>query len=80
MEDKLIIKNIKLKKECGLEMFIDKYGGLIKGIVRKKLFDYSQIEDECLDDILLAVWNNIERFDERKGTLRNWVIKLLQQI
>lgn len=76
MEDKLIIKNIKLKKECGLEMFIDKYGGLIKGIVRKKLFDYSQIEDECLDDILLAVWNNIERFDERKGTLRNWVISV----
>ncbi|MGL5575461.1 MAG: sigma-70 family RNA polymerase sigma factor [Sarcina sp.] len=76
MEDRLIIKNIKLKKECGLEMFIDKYGGLIKAIIRKKLFDYSFYEDECLDDILLAIWNNVERFDSGKGTLRNWVISV----
>ncbi|MGL4656545.1 MAG: sigma-70 family RNA polymerase sigma factor [Sarcina sp.] len=76
MEDKLIIKNIKLKKECGLEMFIDKYGGLIKAIIRRKLFDYSFYEDECLDDILLAIWNNVERFDSSKGTLRNWVISV----
>ncbi|MGL5069334.1 MAG: sigma-70 family RNA polymerase sigma factor [Sarcina sp.] len=76
MEDKLIVKNIKRKKECGLEMFIDKYGGLIKAIIRKKLYNYNSNEDECLDDILLAIWDNISRFDESKGSLRNWIISV----
>ena len=76
MEDKLIIKNIKRKKECGLEMFIDKYGGFIKAIIRKKLYDYNSSEDECLDDILLGIWDNIERFDESKGSFKNWVMSV----
>lgn len=76
MEDKLIVKNIKYKKECGLEMFIDKYGGYIRAILRSKLYNLSLCEDECFDDILMAIWNNINSFDESKGSFKNWVISV----
>ena len=76
MEDKLIIKNIKRKKECGLEMFIDKYAGFIRAVIRSKLYKFSSYEDECFDDILLAIWNNVDRFDESKGSFKNWVVSV----
>ncbi|MGL4655464.1 MAG: sigma-70 family RNA polymerase sigma factor [Sarcina sp.] len=73
MEDKLIIKNIKRKKECGLEMLIDAYGLFIRTIIRQKLYNLSADEDECLDDVLMCIWNNINSFDEKKNTFKNWV-------
>ena len=76
MEDSLIIKYIKLKKEEGIDMLIDKYSPLIKGVIRKYLFNLREYEEECLNDVLLSVWNNIESFDERKNTFRNWIISV----
>ncbi|MGL4761084.1 MAG: sigma-70 family RNA polymerase sigma factor [Sarcina sp.] len=73
MEEKLIIKNIKRRKETGLEIFIDSYGMFIRTIIRQKLYNLSACEDECLDDVLMCVWNNIESFDDRKNTFKNWV-------
>lgn len=29
--------------------------------------------EECMDDVFLDVWNNIDRFDESKGSFRNWI-------
>lgn len=76
MDDGLIIKYLKKRKEEGLDMVIDKYSPLIKGVIRKYLFNISQYEEECLNDILLSIWNNIESFDERKSTFKNWVISV----
>lgn len=73
MEDKLIIKKIKRKNEKGLEGLIDKYGGFIKAIIRQKLYDLSNYEEECMDDVLMSIWNNIHRFDEKKNTFKNWI-------
>ena len=29
--------------------------------------------EECMDDVFLDVWNNIDRFDESKGSFRSWI-------
>lgn len=73
MEDKLIIKNIKRKKEQGLEMLVNVYGGFILAIIRQNLYNLNYYEEECMDDVLMAVWNNIDRFDESKNTFKNWI-------
>lgn len=72
MEDALIIKYIKKKNEKGLELLLENYGGLIKAIVQNHLKDMSFYNDECMDDILLSVWNNINSFDGR-GSFKSWV-------
>lgn len=76
MEDSLIIKYIKNRKEEGLDMLIDKYSPIIKGVTRKYLFNLREYEEECLNDILLSIWNNIESFDAKKNTFRNWIISV----
>ena len=73
MDDNLIIKNISRKKNQGLEMLIDKYGGFITSIIKKNLYNLRNYEDECMDDILLSIWNNIDRFDGSKNTFKNWI-------
>lgn len=71
-QSNFIIK-LKERKEKALEYVIDKYGWIIKSIVKKHLYNLEHYQDECINDILLAIWNNIERFDENKGTFQNWV-------
>ncbi|MCC0630568.1 MULTISPECIES: sigma-70 family RNA polymerase sigma factor [unclassified Clostridioides] len=73
MEDKLIIKNIKKQKEKGMEMLIDEYGSFITSIVRRTLANARIYEEECIDDVLLSIWNNIEKFDSEKNSFKNWI-------
>lgn len=73
MEEKIIIKYIKNKKEEGLRLLIEKYGDYINTIVRNNLKDLSYYQEECMNDILLSIWNNINSYDKRKNTLKNWI-------
>ncbi|MEW4227789.1 sigma-70 family RNA polymerase sigma factor [Priestia megaterium] len=73
MEDDWIVASIMRKKEKGLELLIDQYGGLITAIVRKHLGTLKSYEEECVNDVLLAVWHHIHRFDSEKNTFKNWV-------
>lgn len=72
MDDSLIIKYIKRKNEEGLELLLKEHGGLIKGVVHKNLKNINYYEDECIDDILLSIWDNINSFD-CKGSFKNWI-------
>lgn len=69
----MIVKYIKKKKNKGMEMLIDQYGGFITFIVRKYLGSLKNYEEECIDDVLLDIWNNINYFDESKSTFKNWI-------
>ncbi|MFS2172313.1 sigma-70 family RNA polymerase sigma factor [Priestia megaterium] len=73
MEDDWIVACIMRKKEKGLELLINQYGGLITAIVRKYLGTLKSYEEECVNDVLLAVWHHIDRFDSEKNTFKNWV-------
>lgn len=73
MEDELIIKYIKKKKEVGMEMLIDKYRGLITAVVRKHLGVLKNYEEECVSDVFLSIWNNIRSFDKDKNSFKNWI-------
>ncbi|MGL5087161.1 MAG: sigma-70 family RNA polymerase sigma factor [Clostridium sp.] len=73
MEDKLIIKSIKRKNESGLEMLVNIYGGFIMAIIRQNSYNLGSYEDECMDDVLLSIWNNIDKYDQSKNSFKNWI-------
>ncbi|MDU6986024.1 MAG: DUF4179 domain-containing protein [Terrisporobacter othiniensis] len=64
MQDELMIKYIKKKKENGMELLIDNYRGIITAVVRRHLGVLINYEEECVDDILLSIWDNITKFDD----------------
>ena len=68
------VELIRKRKEEGILYVIETYGGLLKSIVRKRLFTWPDRVDECMNDIFLGIWQNIESFNpdkDRKSTRLN---------
>lgn len=67
------VLHLKNRNEKALEYVIDTYGWIIKSIVKKHLYNLKSHQEECINDILLAIWNNIYGFNENKNTFKNWI-------
>lgn len=65
-----LIKQLKKKNPQAIDYIIDQYGGLIKTVLLKNLYDQKDHWEECFNDCLLAVWNHPERFDTKKGDFK----------
>ena len=68
-----VVQQIKKRNETAISFIIRTYGGLLAAIIRRHVQDDRQEYEECLDDVLLAVWNHIDSFDERKNTFKQWI-------
>lgn len=66
------IAQLRKRNEKALEYVIDNYGWVIKSIVRKDLYNLKNHQEECINDILLGIWDNIFSFDENKNSFKNW--------
>ena len=47
-----------------------------KSIIQKYLASFEDVQEECMDDVLLAIWNHIEKYDEEKNILKNWIVAI----
>lgn len=72
MNEKKIIKGIRNKDEKALRVFIDTYGPVMKASIYKVLTFNENIRMEVLNDSVMAVWDNIDSFDERRSSFKNW--------
>ena len=59
MQDNLLSKYIKRKNPKGMDMLIDNYGGIITSVVRKHLGTLINYEEECINDVLLSIWEEL---------------------
>lgn len=66
------IQQLQLHNEDALRYVIETYGGLLKSIISKHLYKIPGSIDECLNDVLLEIWQHIGSFDERRSTFKNW--------
>lgn len=71
-EENFIIQ-LRKRNEKALDYVIDTYGWIIKSIVKKHLYNLQSVQDECINDVLIVIWNNIDTFDENKSEFKNWV-------
>ncbi len=71
-EENFIIQ-LRRKNEKALDYVIDNYGWIIKSIVKKHLYNLQSVQAECINDVLMGIWNNIDTFDENKSDFKNWV-------
>lgn len=70
--EKNYIQQLQLHNEKALMYVIDKYGGLLTAVIRKHLFSLPERQEECFDDVLLKIWQNIADFDGSKNSFKNW--------
>lgn len=72
-EDNFICK-LKHKDSRALEYAFDKYCNYVYKIVFSVFGSekYLTYMDECINDIFMCLWNNIDKFDEKKGNFKYW--------
>lgn len=67
------VQQLKNQNELALSYVIDKYGAFIMAVIRKHLSALPGYQEECMNDVLFAVWNHISSYDESKGSFKNWI-------
>ncbi len=76
IDDKNCLRQLRKHNQEALEYVVRQYGGAVKNVITKALYNFPQEVQECMDDVFLEVWNNIDRYDERKGSLKNWILAI----
>lgn len=71
--EKNFIAQLRRGNEKALEYVVDQYGGFILAVVRKQLYQLPEQQQECVNDVLFAVWQHIDSYDETRSTFQNWV-------
>ncbi|MFF2889668.1 sigma-70 family RNA polymerase sigma factor [Paenibacillus sp. NPDC057967] len=73
MTEENIVKHIKKRNERALAFIVKTYGGLLAAIIKRHVQFNEQEYEECLDDVLLAIWHHIDSFDEERNTFKQWI-------
>lgn len=72
MKEQELIELLKRKNEDGLTALSTHYGPLMRYIIAPILHDPRDQED-CLAEVVLRVWDNIDSYDPRKGSWKAWL-------
>lgn len=67
-----IVEQLKMKNEDALAYLMEAYGGLLNGVIRRYLQGNQADIEECLSDVLVAIWFHIESFNPSKNEFRQW--------
>ncbi|GAU78153.1 sigma-70 family RNA polymerase sigma factor [Fusibacter sp. 3D3] len=69
-----VISQLKKRNPKALDYIVDQYGGLIYAIVSKTLSEFkgSGSVEECINDVLLAIWHNIDKF-QKTNSFKSWI-------
>lgn len=73
--DDNFIHRLKRQKEDALDFIVDKYLPLIKGVTYRVLspLEDSGLIEECINDILLSIWNNSKKFHGDSTDFKKWI-------
>lgn len=72
MAENKIIRLLQTRQPQGLEQFVRYYEPLMRYIITPILPDHRE-QEECLSDVSMRVWEQIERFDPTKGSFSAWL-------
>lgn len=71
--EKNFLSELEGKNPRAIEYIVTQYGSLIKSVLFQNLYDRKEQWEECFDDVLLAIWNNPGRFEDKRGQFKNWI-------
>ena len=76
INDSNYIEELRRHNEDALEFVLRRYGNLLKSEIRCYLQGYQDEQEQCLLDVLMRIWDNIDKFDASMGSFPNWIVAL----
>ena len=71
--EKNFVKQMRKGNEKALLYVIENYGWVLKTVVKRQMGTLPHMWDDCINDPLMAVWENIGSFDEKRSGFENWL-------
>lgn len=65
------LQELQRKNEDALEFVVRNYGGLLKAVIQRILYDYPEDAEECLYDAILKIWEHSDTYNG-KGAFESW--------
>ncbi|MFL0245471.1 sigma-70 family RNA polymerase sigma factor [Candidatus Clostridium stratigraminis] len=61
-----------------IERLMALYMGSVYGVAKSILIDTGSEQDieECVQDVFIEAWDNIDKFDESRGSMKTWLLIL----
>lgn len=76
--DEKMVSLMKQRNEEGLKIFEKKYGKLLRYVIEGVLGNSGMASDEdveeCLNDVLLSIWNGMDKYDDSRASLKNYSV------
>lgn len=73
MEENNFISQLKKKNPKALDYVFENYGNLIFKVAYSVL-NNRELSEECVNDVLLKIWNNIDSFNKGDEKFKAWII------
>lgn len=73
VNEKTLLSELKRRNPAAIECIVHIYGSLIKSVIHQYLYQNQEALDECFNDVLLAVWNHSDQFDDKQNEFKNWI-------
>lgn len=67
------IEELEKRNEKALDYIIDNYGWVINTVMNKQIPYLREYHEECFNDCLLGIWENISFYDSSKSSFKNWM-------
>jgi RNA polymerase sigma-70 factor (ECF subfamily) len=77
-EDTLIAA-LRRQDRGALEHLYDHYAGALLGVVAR-ILKKEELAEEVLQDVFLKVWERIDSYDETKGRLFTWMVRIARNL
>lgn len=65
------LQELQRKNEDALEFVVRNYGGSLKAVIHRILYDYPEDAEECLYDAIVKIWEHSDTYNG-KGAFGSW--------
>lgn len=72
MDDLELLESLRRDRAGGIETLLRQYTPLLRYVIGGILPDHQDAQD-CLSEVSLRLWQNIDRFDPARGSLSAWL-------
>mgnify|MGYP001798099137 CR=1 FL=1 len=73
-ESQLILR-LQSRDRRALEVIFDSYGSILLNVIKRIVRD-EDIAEDVLQEVLLKVWNQSQKYDGSKGSLFTWLVTI----
>ena len=73
-KDKKLLELIKKHPNKGMNLLMNEYGGLVFYVVQKRLVNNMNDIEECVSDVFIDFYSNINAVDLNKGSIKAFLV------